>query len=125
MLGNDIKFARLRCPNAKMGLVFADQFCANGVATLCSRHREEHGAPGSLNNRAARAVECAVLSASATVRLLSAEDSGRYSVKCLKRGPAYFFHTQGTRMTIAGLITFAKSVQNAAHEWKRAENRNF
>ena len=34
MLGNDIKFARLRCPNAKMGLVFADQFCANGVATL-------------------------------------------------------------------------------------------
>src|SRR5258708_36184241 len=43
-LDNDIKFSRLWSPNAKMGLVFTDHFCADRVAALCTRHREEHGA---------------------------------------------------------------------------------
>jgi hypothetical protein len=55
------------------------------------------------------AVECTVLSASGTSQALSAEDNGHYSALTTDRG----------------LITFAKPVQNAAHEWNRAENRNF
>ena len=33
---NNINFPRLRRPNAKMGLVFTDQFGANRVAAFCA-----------------------------------------------------------------------------------------
>ena len=67
MFEDNIKLSCFRGPEAKMGLVFANHFRADRVATLYTRHREQTWRSSPTKQPRSWAVGCPVVSASATI----------------------------------------------------------
>ena len=106
-LYNDIKCSRLWSPNAKMGLVFTDHFCADRVAALYLVNllfSARHGSP--------------------TCERSVAKQPGNDGLLLARRSLGEGGSRRFLGAAFSELITPRQSFQNAAHEWKRAENRN-